>query len=457
MSGSIRGRAATVGRGDYRYLIQPRGNGTTWYVSVSVPRPLRKALGKKTLVRSLNTTDIQQARIRRFAALAELKAEIEKVRQGGEGDAVKQEALEWRGYLSSMPDEVARDIALDRIIERTEEISYRDQKPKEAAAFFELATGKATPLTTYLDRWLAGTTYTARTKADARTALRQLEDWCVQSGHPAFVEKISDRVAADFRDEALLKRGVHRRTANKKLSMLRRYWTWLDRSLGMRPNPWAGKSLPKTQVNLIQADGPEGRERPFTDDELRNLLSGDADPDLADLMRIAALSGMRLEEIGQLRVADCRDGLFNIRQGKTAAAVRTVPIHSALRHIVLRRVAGRGADEFLFPNLRGTGWDGNRTMAVSKRFKTYRCRLGVDDRRGTSRRSKVNFHSFRRWFATKAEEAGIAENVIAAVMGHKKEGITLGVYSQAQLVEPKRRCVEAISLPNIERQRKRRG
>jgi integrase len=74
--------------------------------------------------------------------------------------------------------------------------------------------------------------------------------------------------------------------------------------------------------------------------------------------------------------------------------------------------------------------------------------LGVDDKRPGARRSKVNFHSFRRWFATKTEDAGQRENVVAAVMGHGKNiGLTFGHYSKAQLTELKKECVEAVKLP----------
>ena len=86
---------------------------------------------------------------------------------------------------------------------------------------------------------------------------------------------------------------------------------------------------------------------------------------------------------------------------------------------------------------------------MSKRFYTYRRRVGVDDLRPGARRSKVNFHSFRRWFATKAEDKGQAPNVIAKVMGWELGGGVqmLKVYSAAQLAELKRACVAAVRLP----------
>lgn len=64
------------------------------------------------------------------------------------------------------------------------------------------------------------------------------------------------------------------------------------------------------------------------------------------------------------------------------------------------------------------------------------------------RRSLVNFHSFRRWFITKAERADQPESIIAVVVGYKRQGMTLGRYSAGPLMEQARRCVEAVQLPH---------
>jgi intergrase/recombinase len=58
-------------------------------------------------------------------------------------------------------------------------------------------------------------------------------------------------------------------------------------------------------------------------------------------------------------------------------------------------------------------------------------------------RCLVNFHSIRRWFITKAEQADQPESIIAVVIGHKRKGMTLGRYSASPLMEHARRCVEA--------------
>ena len=86
-------------------------------------------------------------------------------------------------------------------------------------------------------------------------------------------------------------------------------------------------------------------------------------------------------------------------------------------------------------------------MPAVKAFTNYRRSLGVDERLPGRKRSLVNFHSFRRWFRTKAEQAGIPETTIAAVVGHKRQGETFGTYSAGPSMEQFRACVEAVKLP----------
>jgi integrase len=86
-------------------------------------------------------------------------------------------------------------------------------------------------------------------------------------------------------------------------------------------------------------------------------------------------------------------------------------------------------------------------MPAVKLFGRFRKAVGVDDQLPGQRRSLVTFHSFRRWFITQAERAGQPESIIAAVVGHKRAGMTLGLYSAGPDREQFTRCVEAVKLP----------
>ncbi|WP_377385658.1 hypothetical protein [Rhodobacter lacus] len=72
----------------------------------------------------------------------------------------------------------------------------------------------------------------------------------------------------------------------------------------------------------------------------------------------------------------------------------------------------------------------------------------MDDKREGVRRSLVNFHSARRWFATKADRAGVWEAVIKDVIGHvpDKKNVTRASYIAASSGAQMRECVEAVKV-----------
>jgi integrase len=131
-------------------------------------------------------------------------------------------------------------------------------------------------------------------------------------------------------------------------------------------------------------------------------------------------------------------------------SARGVPIHSALVDLVARRTKGKHGADDLFPEYpvpkRSTS-QRERSFRASNEFTEYRRSVGVEEVVKGRRRSLVNFHSFRRYFITKAEQADQMEHIIAVVVGHKRTGMTLGRYSGGPLLEQARRCVEAVKLP----------
>jgi integrase len=68
-------------------------------------------------------------------------------------------------------------------------------------------------------------------------------------------------------------------------------------------------------------------------------------------------------------------------------------------------------------------------MAALKRIR----RLGLAEMVDGKRRSLVNFHSLRRGFITAAFRAGQPERVVQQVVGHRAQGVTLGVYFAGDL------------------------
>lgn len=142
---------------------------------------------------------------------------------------------------------------------------------------------------------------------------------------------------------------------------------------------------------------------------------------------IAVFSGMRQEEICQLRLADVRQvesiWIFdlNMRTGqqlKNASAIRHVPVHAELIRLGFLAYADeqrKTGKELLFSNLQPGGADDRLGHNYSKWFSRYRRETGlfVPGR---------DFHSFRHSASTFMAWASVPNNVIDEVTGHATVG-----------------------------------
>jgi integrase len=298
----------------------------------------------------------------------------------------------------------------------------------------------------HVDAWLreggAKGPLQARTRTQYRSDVQGLAEWLRTIGIVVTVEAVTDVVAGQYVTEQLVGRGVHWATANRRITAASAYWRWLRKRAGVKANPWAGQSLSKA----VGGNGDKSK-RPFSDGEAAMLLTGDAGIELADAMRVAALSGMRLEEIYRLTVADCVGRWFRVRYAKTRAGLRRVPIHPALAAIVARRCEGKPATAFLFHEPGPVRAGRERSMALSKPFGHYRRALGVHEAVDGARHSRVDFHSWHRWFITTARNAGVDRAAVAAVVGHEVGNLTDDTYSGGPDEKLLRACVEAVRLP----------
>ncbi len=450
-------------KADKRYLEL---HGNLYRVVVNVPLALHSKLGRK-LRQPLNTDSLREANALKWNIVADFKAMISSALDPNFN--LNQSYAAVRKRVTETALELAKERAMARDHEHYnsavaaigigvesllgkpvgEDIDgrpvYEPKRESLAMEFAALASGSRTPIEHHHQKYLDASFVKARTMADDKRALELLLEWCGAEGVPPHLQAISKKEAVRFCDALpQLRPGLTAVTLNKYISRLSVYWSWLEGRHEVEDNVWKGRRLREPQQTTDQ------RERPFSDDEVKRLLQGDASQAMHDLMRIAALTGARLDAIVCLRVEDCQDGLFRFKPQKKEPGPRTVPIHSALTEIIARRTVGKERDADIFPEWPGVTKSNSlreRSFKTSNEFTAYRRSVGVEDTREGKRRGLVNFHSFRRWFITKAEQAGQPENVIATVVGHKRPGMTFGVYSGGPLLEQARRCVEAVKLP----------
>jgi integrase len=374
--------------------------GSTYYVRVQIPPRLWSAAGgKREFVKTLKTGDLREANKRKHAYVAAFQLRIKALEgQGAEAAAdlnnVLARALGWRRSMEQDEGDVLFYQGDDPVYKTDEWVSQIADEAKEiedshgphtALNFFKIAKGEGTPLgADLIDTWLAeqADTITAQTAAQHRTVIATFLKWV---GQAPLVEDLDRRKAGDFASYLLApSTGLSRKTAQRYVSSLSSLWHWLlARGIARGDNPWRGLSIGK-KAKRGQTQAP----KQWTDDGLKALLTGPPTERYTgafhDLVRLALVTGARLDELCALRLDDVHkrsDGWWlSIRQGKTEAAVREVPVHTMAAHVIERR--RKSADGFLFNGLVPGGPDKKRSWNVSKAFGHY-TRKGRPERRAT--------------------------------------------------------------------------
>ncbi|ANY77001.1 hypothetical protein BB934_01190 [Microvirga ossetica] len=443
-------------------------HGNKIRVVVRVPPSLVKAVGVGKLKETLPTANPRDAEALKWAVIARLKKHLNEIKTGKKGDDLIKEAFSWRESIEAEQEKVAEgeieseDAILDLVmIDRAEEIE-KVHGPIRSSLFAAIAQGRATPLAYLVDDWLKEKQYAGRTEAAFRHGIRLFEEWCHQAKVAASVENITKKVAGRFVTERFISQGVAPATANKAITGLRSYWSWLHQRGHLEDdrNPWAGQSLKDRmrERRKAQREPGEGDKRPFTDGEVKTLIEGITKQPLSDFCMIAALTGMRRDEIANLQVRHLTECTIKVPGTKTANAIREIPAHPALKEILVRRCEGKSSSAYLFHELPQQKTDARgRGAPITQAFTRARRDLEVDDTPEGSRQSRVDLHSYRRWFIRKAVQAleegatGFTAWTIADVVGHSKEDgplpMTMGRYPGRADMKALRACVEAVRPP----------
>jgi len=456
----------------WKSMLKPKlGRHLEWHgnrirVVVRVPPTLVAKAGKTKLREVLATRDPLEAEREKVDVVRRLKAELR-----GELVAITQtplieEALRWRealGHAKVGQGENDQNTVINALDDRVDNLRA-EHGHETAHAFAAVASGAATPLTTLLDRWFAEKKFSTGYEEDIRRAISRLEQWCRSAAVPATIEAIQRATAGRFIHELYIEPQVDVTTANKDISCLRSYWRWMNKRHHDKENPWSEQSV---QERRSREATESGDKRPFTDQEVCKLLNGISHQREWEFSFFSALSGLRINEIGALRVKDCVDGKVAVTKSKTPSGVRTIPAHPLLEAIIKRRCKGKRLDEYLFhelPDQKVTS-KRDRSAPVSQAFTRERRKLGIEEKAsGEQRQSNIDFHSWRRWFIRQAVEAlekgavGYSPWTIARVVGHKVEdgtiegerlplGMTMGRYPGAGSSEAMTACVKAVSMP----------
>jgi integrase len=145
---------------------------------------------------------------------------------------------------------------------------------------------------------------------------------------------------------------------------------------------------------------------PFTEDQIAELWqhTGELVPRLA---LVLIYTGLRLSELTGLAPEDVSECFLAVRKSKTAAGVRTVPVHSRIRPFA-RDVAL---------------WASERSVhTIRYHWRAYFEPLGVTEMP----------HACRHTCVTRLVEAGVDPRLVRAIVGHAGGTVTDDVYTHVR-------------------------
>lgn len=404
-----------------------------WYAVLEVPQDCRKYITRRRLIKSLKTESYTQAQIRVLGVVQLWKEQIEALR-ASEAGASGIDPDSWRREKKRLKAMGAPEWEVDEALGSVAE--DMEESGKEGAVVgFKVATGKSVLLSEHVQSYLDDTVADPKSK-DMKT--RHLLLFLVTF---KLAEKVNQEAVAEWVEQVLLgERGVSHKTAKTYLSTYRTFWGYLGRKKLVKRSLDAFTDVLQPPLKLKNGNG-KGRRGYFETDDYRRLLEAvpQGDKTLSDLIKIAAHTGCRIDELCSLRLDDVkltdRVPYFLINDAKTDAGNRKVPIHSAIKQLVaqLRDIS---EDGYLLSGLSFNKY-GDRSNAIGKRFGRLKSSLGYG--------SDLVFHSFRKAVATQFENKGVPEVIAARILGHEFPTMSFGTYSGGAELETLLTAIENIS------------
>ena len=238
------------------------------------------------------------------------------------------------------------------------------------------------------------------------------------------------------------------KTVNKNIQFISALFKWaMDEGL-IEDNP-------ARNLSVIIKNKASLERKAYDLKKLRGLFqqlpSPEQSPEEYWLPLMGYYTGMRVEELCQLRVKDIGllddiHCLFVSPEAgplKTINAERVVPIHSELIRLGLldyKNTVGIPEETTrLWQNLKPNTY-GKFSSAFTKRFGRFKRKCGEMD-------SRLTFHSLRHTFVNELKQQGETEFVIAQLIGHSNGSITMGRYGKEYEVGVLSLAVEKLRIP----------
>jgi integrase len=295
---------------------------------------------------------------------------------------------------------------------KTDNVSEAITKIKgiQAGAFFarwERAEPLTTPTTKIVENYLTAAQKRPKKPMRPGTASRQgailikfLRDCGIEAVHQITHKKISDWL----RDASV--RGVSKDTIHTYARALKTFVRWLEDSKLLRPGLYPELHVPDR--------APVGRKNWLKADECERVIRDSKDPTLTFVLYCGFHTGLRRNEIAQVRVGwfDLDAGLLHVQNDPQAGFVlkdrenRTVPLTSEFKKFLAGFLAHGQTDEYAIAPTKEKGRHIYR-IDFRKSFYSHMRRCGL----------KCSIYDMRRSFASNLVSHGVSMYKVTRWLG----------------------------------------
>lgn len=246
-----------------------------------------------------------------------------------------------------------------------------------------------------------------RTKHEMRPNTSRCYGVSLKSLKPRFGSMRLDEINADGIErfkQARLEQGLSPSTVNRDLACLRRVLLFAVKKDVIATTPFVAH-----KVKFLEE---HRRERVLSFEEERKYLAAASQP-LRDVATIMLEIALRPGEVFAIRREDVHLGaipaFLHVLAGKTANAVRDVPITKRAGEVLKRRLSAAKGN-YLFPRRVGSGHDWSQPMTELEPAHRKALR--------ESKVSRFRIYDLRHTAATRAAEAGADVLSLAKLLGH---------------------------------------
>lgn len=400
----------------------------TYHAVVYIPKDVQPRFGKKKFCKSLETDSKSEADLLKLPYVAEWKALISAARQTKGPlniESIKEEVrllreeirTKWVGYENDAIMELATNLR-------------EHPNPKHADELLSRVTGAWNSTHEYVEEWLDAQEYLPKTVGEARPVLKQFCD------RFRFFETTTQKDLESWVEELCADLNVV--TVKKKIGFVRGFWTYcVEKGHTKAPPPPAGLVKRPKKSKRATAAAMKAMRQPWTTQDYHRLLGAcEANLMLTDLIKLAAHTGMRREEICAMKLSNVKPDRFVVEDAKTAAGWRDIPIHQDIKQLVARLV-DTSTDGYLLSGLTMNKY-GTRGAALGQQFSRLKTRLGYP------KHTHV-LHCFRKTLAFMMRDAGIPEHHAALIIGHDIDSQTYGLYGDDINFTTKVKIMETVS------------